>query len=1337
VRGPLIGPTCTVEVTRPPRTPSLLPGGELLVEPPPEPERSVPTGVLARLLPVVMLLGSVGFVAVLGPRNPTSWLFGGMFAISTLGMVLTGAGGRGGANRTAGIDEDRRDYLRYLGLLRRRIRRIAAEQRAVLERLHPDPAAWPAVLAVGRLWERGPADPDFGQLRIGLGEQWLAARLVAPQTGPVEGIEPITALALRRLLHGHATVPGLPVAVSLPASGTVWLEPAGPDRDPAAARALARALVVQYALLHSPADALLMVIAPPPLGSHWDWVRWLPHTAHPDLRTPTGPVRMVAASAEAARRWWAAELAGRPTGPGRSEPHLLIVVDGGLDGPGPWAGASGVTVLRVGAAPGRLPGAGVVRLSVGPGRLDRRDAGDEPPIRIGRPDALPVADAAACARRLAGYRPAGAAGGGRARPVLGLPALLQLAGGPAGITALRERWSRSRSDRLRVPIGVDDGGRPVALDLKESAQGGSGPHGLCVGATGSGKSELLRSLVVGLAATHSPLELNLVLVDFKGGATFLDFAALPHVSAVITNLAEELALVDRMAAALTGEIHRRQELLRAAGNLAGVAEYGAARRGGADLPPLPALLLVVDEFSELLAQRPELIDLLVTIGRIGRSLGLHLLLASQRLDEGRMRGLESHLSYRIALRTFSAAESRAVLGVPDAHRLAAPGSAFLAAGSDELVRFQATFVSAPLAAPAGAAREAPRPRAVLLPPWPGTAPPGPGPSPIGDPSMTADPSADPAERRAPGDPGGGVEAPTVLRTMIAAMAGLGPPAHRVWLPPLDLPPPLDEVLGRPAPDLDRGLAVPGRPPLCVPYGLVDRPLEQRREVLVHDLTGPAGHLAVAGGPQAGKSTALCTLVLGLALTSTPTELGVHVLDFGGGALAAVAGLPHVGTVADGQQPDLVRRLVGELTAALARRERLFRAAAVTSVAEFRARRAAGEFGDEPATDLLLVVDGYLTLRGDFDEIEARLLPVAAKGLSYGLHLAISANRWSELRPALRDLLGQRIELRLGDPLESEVDRRLAAAVPARPGHGLAVDGSPMVLAAPRTGEPGSTPFGLASAIAAAWPGAAFAPVRLLPQRVDLDQLPRDVSRDSDGDRGCAGIPIGVDERLERVDHDFAAEPHLLCFGDAECGKTALLRLLAHGIGARYTPDQARIVAVDFRRTLLGALPETHLIGHTSTAESTADAMREIADSLRRRLPGPAVSARALRERSWWTGPELYLLVDDYDLVAPVGGAAHPLAPLVEFLAQAKDVGLHVIVGRRCGGAARALFDPLLGRLRELGAAALMMNGSPDEGPLVDAVRPAAQPPGRGTLVDRRRGSRLVQLAWPPEGGPEP
>ncbi|GAA1188387.1 type VII secretion protein EccCa [Pseudonocardia alaniniphila] len=1308
----------TVGVVRRRRLPLRMPGGELTLEPPPEPERIVPAGVPARLLPVVMLLGSVGFVAVLGVGNPTSWLFGGMFAISTLSMMLTGAG-RGGAERSAGLDEDRRDYLRYLSVLRHRVRGIAAEQRTVLESVHPDPAAWPAVLAAGRLWERRAADPDFGQLRIGRGAQRLATRLVAPQTGPVEGLEPVTALALRRFLLGHAVVPDLPVALSLRASSTVWLEPDGPAAGLGPARALARAVVAQYALWHSPSDALLAVVAPPSLAPEWEWVKWLPHVGHPRRRDAVGPLRMISADADDVRRWWVAELAGRPAGPGMGEPHLLVVVDEVADGPGPWAGVAGVTVLRVGAPPGRRPGPSVVRLRVGHDGLHRigsdqaPHAGDEQPALIGQPDGLGVAEARALARRLARYRPGGAEPVGEAAPrtAPGLPALLGLEPGQAGIEALRARWAHSETHRLRVPIGVDERGGPVMLDLKESAQGGSGPHGLCVGATGSGKSELLRTLVLGLAATHSPAELNLVLVDFKGGATFLGLAGLPHVSAVITNLADELTLVDRMADALAGEITRRQEALRSAGNLVGVAEYAAARRAGAHLPPLPALFVVVDEFSELLTQRPELIELLVTIGRLGRSLGIHLLLASQRLEEGRLRGLESHLSYRIALRTFSASESRAVLGVPDAHQLSsAPGSAFLATGTDELVRFRAAYVSGPGSAPVQGGEVAGQAAA-----YPFRA----GPVPV----------IAPVEAAAPAEES---EGPTVLDTVIAAMAGQGPAAHRVWLPPLEVPPPLDEVLGAIR-------AVPGRRPMArraaplrVPVGLIDRPYQQRRDPLVIDLAGGSGHLAVVGGPRTGKSTALATAVLGLALTHTPDELGVHVLDFGGGALVPLAALPHVGTVAARQETDLVRRTVAELTAVLARRERLFREAGISSVEEFRAHRAAGAHPGEPCTDLLLVVDGYLTLRGEFDDLEARLLPLAAQGLSYGLHLAVSATRWSELRPALKDLLGGRIELRLGEPAESEIDRRRAAEVPARPAHGLAPDGASAVVAAPQLSTGATDQAALVAAVAAAWPGPGFPPVRLLPERIDHDAL-------APAPPGSCGIPIGVDEEgLDRVELDLAAEPHLLCFADAESGKTNLLRLVARGVIARHGPQAARIVVVDHRRTLLGVVPESHLIGYASTAGATAEAAHEVAASLRRRMPGPDVTPRALRERSWWTGPEVYVLIDDYDLVAPGGGAEHPLLPLVEFLPQAKDVGLHLVVARRCGGASRALFDPLLGRLRELGAPGLVMNGSPDEGALVESVKPSPLPPGRATLVDRRRGARRVQLAWlPPDTEDEP
>lgn len=1328
----------TIGVVRPRRTAPGTPAGELMLEPPPEPERMVPAAMLTRLLPLVMLLASVGFIAVLGVRNPTSWLFGGMIMISTLGMVLSGSGGRGGGNRAATVDEDRRDYLRYLAQIRRRVRGIAAEQRAALEAVHPDPGGWPGVLAAGRLWERRPGDPDFGQLRIGRGPQRLATRLVAPQTGPVDGIEPITALALRRFLLGHAVVPDLPVALSLRSSSTVWLEPGAGAVDLAPARALARAMVAQYALWHSPNDALLAVVAPPALAGEWEWAKWLPHTAHPRRRDAIGPLRMLTADADAVRRWWVAELAGRPLGAGAGEPHLLVVVDEVAEGPGPWAAVAGVTVLRVGAPPGRRPSPSVVRLLVGPHTVERTGGEDGEggegaggTRSIGRPDAVGPAEARALARRLARYRPGGVdpSTADGPRPALGLPALLGLAPGVAGVTALRERWARTETDRLRVPVGLDENGGAVTLDLKESAQGGSGPHGLCIGATGSGKSELLRTLVLGLAATHSSEELNLVLVDFKGGATFLGMSRLPHVSAVITNLADELTLVDRMADALAGEITRRQELLRAAGNLTGVADYAAARRGGADLPPLPALFVVVDEFSELLAQRPELLELLVTIGRLGRSLGLHLLLASQRLEEGRLRGLESHLSYRIALRTFSAAESRAVLGVPDAHQLpAAPGSAFVSTGTDELVRFRAAYVSGPATSTSIPTRPGRGPRTGRRAHLFGVRPVVPArqaPAPDAAADATAPESAD--------------VGPTVLDTVLAALDGQGPPAHRVWLPPLADPPPLDELVGMPRPVPGRGLAASGGRggALRVPVALVDRPYQQRRDPLVLDVSGASGHLAVVGGPRSGKSTSLAAAVLGLALTHTPAELGMHILDFGGGALTPLAGLPHVGTVADRLQPDLVRRTVAEVATLLARRERLFRDSGIASVETFRARRAAGEFAEEPATDLLLVVDGYLTLRTEFEDLENRLLPIAAQGLSFGVHLAVSAGRWSEMRPAFKDLFGSRMELRLGEPSESEIDRRKAAAVPTRPGHGLAPDGAPMVLAAPHLSTGATDTPALVAQIAAAATGPGLAPVRLLPERLDHDRLPAP-------EPGSAGLPIGVDEeRLALVTLDVAAEPHLLCFADAESGKTTLLRLLTRGIVERYRPDEARIVVVDYRRSLLGVVPDSHLIGYASTPDAAATAAREIADSLRRRLPGPDVTPRELRERSWWSGPEVFVLVDDYDLVAPTGGhsgSVHPLLALLEFLPQAKDVGLHLVVARRCGGAGRAMFDPILGRLRELAAPSMIMNGSPDEGVLAGAVKAAPMPPGRGMLVDRRRGARRVQLAWLPpdtDGEPEP
>jgi S-DNA-T family DNA segregation ATPase FtsK/SpoIIIE len=996
---------------------------------------------------------------------------------------------------------------------------------------------------------------------------------------------------------------------------------------------------------------------------------------------------------------------------------LVVDVDGVRHGGAllPEGGLNGVTVVDVtGSLPGG-PSIAELRLVVDPQRLGiRKEAGVE---HVGRPDRLDLAGAHALARRLAPVRvPRVARGESSLTTNLGLPELLGL-GDPRALDTATSWSPRSVRDRLRIPVGLDPNGLPVDLDLKESAEGGMGPHGLVIGATGSGKSELLRTLVIGLAATHSSQTLNFVLVDFKGGATFAGLSTLPHTSAVITNLEDDLAMVDRMREALQGELIRRQELLKAAGNYASARDYERAREAGAPLDPLPTLLVFIDEFSELLSSKPDFIEVFVMIGRLGRSLGVHLLLASQRLDEGRLRGLDSHLSYRVGLRTFSAGESRTVLGVPDAYQLPpVPGSAYLKADTATLVRFKAAYVSGVLpeeGAPVATARPAAVRQVV----------------PFGVGRTGEDVGPEPeSEGQAPAGPMG----ETMLDAMVRRLEGQGPAAHQVWLPPLDDPPSLDRMLPPLGVDGTRGLGPagwPGNYKLSVPVGIVDKPFEQRRDLLWANLAGAGGNAVVVGAPRSGRSTMLRTLVASLALTHTPTEVQVYCLDFGGGALATLAGLPHVGSVATRRDEELCRGTVAQLTALLERRETEFPAQGIDSMTTFRSRYANSGDGSGYG-DVFLVIDGWLTLRQEYESLEDAVTRLAGRGLGYGIHVVLSANRWSEVRAGLRDTISTRFELRLGDASDSEMDRRAAANVPAdSPGRGIGADKRHFLIALPRidgrttTGDLADGVRQLVSAVADAWPGEPAPRVSLLPRMLDPARLPApDPTTPS---RVAVGV---VEQGLGPAVIDFAAEPHLLVYGDGESGKTGLLRLLAERLAVAAPPERVRLLVADYRRGLADVSSSPHVVGYGGTQEVLGSMVAEVVDSMRRRLPGPDVTSAQLRRRDWWTGPELYVLVDDYELVA---GASNPLAPLVEFLPQGRDIGLHLVVARRSGGAGRAHFDPVLSRMRELGSTGLVLSGHREEGTLVGDVRPGPQPPGRGWLVRRREGAQLIQLAWSP------
>ncbi len=1281
-----------------------------------------------------MLAGSAAMALMysrFGGGGTLGWVTGGLFGLSAIGMVAVMFGRQAAAGPSrAEMFRKRREFMRHLSQQRVNVRRTIERQREASYYRHPDPAGLWAIPASSRLWERRRADNDFAHVRIATGPQELATPILPPASKPLEDLEPMCALALRRFITTYAVVPDLPVVMALTGFSAIYLR-----GDPQRQRAAVRAMVAGLACFHAPEDVLVAVCAAPDRRIDWEWAKWLPHALHPTKTDALGQLRLVAPTVMAIEAMLDDVLANRPRfNPDRAHtqspgPHVVVLIDGGdlagADHLRSEGGVDGVTVLEFDGAPPRVLDPARVVLDVADdGRVRSTTIDGE--TEIGRADGLSIAEAEALAMQLAPLRLSAAAEPEQQPLVanLGLADLLRLAD-PYAFDPARAWVARPNRDRLRVPIGVSAAGAPVALDLKESAQDGMGPHGLLIGATGSGKSELLRTLVLALAATHDSTTLNFVLIDFKGGATFTKLDGLPHTSAVITNLADELPLVDRMTEAIEGEITRREELLRRAGNYQSLIEYERARAAGAPLAPLASLLIICDEFSELLSAKPDFIDMFVRIGRLGRSLGVHLLLASQRLEEGRLRGLDGHLSYRIALRTFSGVESRAVIHTPDAYHLpASPGHGYLKTGSETIVRFKAAYVSGVYRRPE-ARPSAPALGSEQLLPYgvdyrapavdePALAPTG------GDEDETA--------------------GETLLDILVGAMAGRGTPAHQVWLPPLREPPALDELLPMLVAEPGRGVTVGDpllRGRLVAPVGIVDKPLEQRRDRLTLDLSGAAGHVVVVGGPQSGKSTLLRTLVASYALTHTPLEVQFYCLDFSGGALVALRDLPHVGGVATRRDTGQVRRTIAEVNVLLRRREEHFARAGIDSMATYRRRRREGDFGPggwagkegmdatDAFGDVFLVIDGWSTIRSDFEDLEPAITEIANRGLSFGIHLVAAATRWTDLRPTIRDVFGTRLELRLGDPADSVLNRRAAMNVPENaPGRGITADSLQFIAALPRLDgrheiQDAAEALGkLVAHVAGAWDGPPAPAVRLLPAVVPFASLT--------GAPG-PGIPIGIAEAdLQPVYADFTADAHFLVFGDAECGKSTVLRSLAHRIVERHSPDEARLIVVDYRRSLLGEITTDHLIGYGSTADRTTEIAKEVAAVMQSRLPGPDVTPEQLRLRTWWQGPELYFLIDDYDMVASRN--PNPIAPLLDFLPQGRDVGLHLVLARRSGGLARSAFEAFLSRLKELSTPGLVMSGGREEGALIGTVKASPQPPGRGWLVTRRAGAGLVQVA---------
>jgi len=947
----------------------------VLPEPPPEPQKaSFPMLTLA--LPVL-----VGVLITVLTRRLDYLAFVALSPVMMVGNALTDRrrGKRGYQQRVADYKQ-RHEQARA---------DLAAARRAELgyrRHVHPDPASLLLIATAPslRLWERQPVDDDFLALRFGTG-------VVGWGTGD-QG--------------GEMSLRDAPVALPLPECGA-----AGLIGRPADTRALARAMLLSAAVLHSPREVTITVLTAPETEADWDWLRWLPHARQPDshpglvrIGNDGDSIRQRLAELHAAlesRR--PGTLAGSRTA--RQETVDLVVLDGSYQ---LRMGFDLAALLRDGRAAGlyflcldetaaQLPTEcrqAVVQLTndhgsvlatlLRPGEEHHDIAADivSPAVCETAARALaPIVDVGG--RTAAGSLPSSV----RFLDVAGLE--------PPDPRQIQARWEAGgRTTQALLGLRADG---PFVLDLAQ------GPHLLVAGTTGSGKSELLQTLVSSLAVANRPDAMNFVLIDYKGGAAFRAFRPLPHTAGMLSDLDE--FLVERALVSLRAELQRRKAILDRA-DKTNLQRYWDALPGLPGSDPLPRLVIVVDEFAVMSEKLPEQLASLIDIGRQGRSLGIHLVLATQRPAGVVTADLRSNINLRIALRVASPEDSRDVIETVDAARIPAEGHAGRAyawLGEGRPVAFQ----SARVGGLRPGARQAQAPVVVPLR-WADLGHPRGG----GEHAETGPGHAD--------QPGGELTDLSVLVDAIKAAARDGAAARQrsPWSPPLPAVLPAAELAARWQADRD---------PLRLRYGLLDRPNEQRQVPAVFDIAR-GGHLLVAGAPQSGRSTVLRTLAGGLAAQVDPDEAHLYVLD-GGGALAALSALPHCGAVVTAAEPDRVERLLSRLTAELGERTRMLAAGGHGDLAEYRAAQPPGR---RPPF-LMLFVDRYDAFMTALEHIDGgRLLGELQRlirdGLAAGIRVVVTGDR-TLLTGRLGGLAEQKLVLRMADRTDFALAGLHSRAVP--------------------------------------------------------------------------------------------------------------------------------------------------------------------------------------------------------------------------------------------------------------------------------------------------------------------
>ena len=686
------------------------------------------------------------------------------------------------------------------------------------------------------------------------------------------------------------------------------------------------------------------------------------------------------------------------------------------------------------------------------------------------------------------------------------------------------RWKKNAPYKsLAVPIGLRGQDDLVQLNLHEKAHG---PHGLIAGTTGSGKSETIQSYILSLAVNFHPHDVAFLLIDYKGGGMANLFKNLPHLLGTITNLDGAQSM--RALASINAEIHRRERLFGEF-EVNHINQYQKKFKNGEATEPLPHLFLISDEFAELKVNQPDFIKELVSIARVGRSLGVHLILATQKPSGVVDDQIWSNSRFKIALKVADRSDSNEMLHTPDAAEITQIGRAYLQVGNNEVYElFQSAWSGADYQ---------------------------PDKDDMGIEDHTIYLINELGQYEILNEDLSGLEdvdeikeVPTELDAIVHHIQLLCeeqeiPPVPQPWLPPLKERITLDELE-----EVQPAVAWGQEKPLSVLLGMADIPQAQKQEAVSINLSKD-GHILLYGSPGTGKTTFLQTAGMDLARKFSSKDLTMYLMDFGTNGLAPLSKLPQVADTMLLDQTEKISKFVRIMERELNRRKKLLADYGVGTLDLYR--QASGQ--EEPA--IVILLDSYEAFKEEAYEAELfkLLVRISREGLSIGVHLLMTAGRQTNLRAQLYSNFKHQLSLPQNEAGEVRVivgSTPLAMTMEDIKGRALMKreEVDVIQLALPVYGANDTQVLNnLRQAVASlqeAWTGQRPSAIPMVPEELTEKDFYSRASVQIAYEHGL--VPLGLDlETVEPVTWNLA-KGNLLYLTDKEEQMTALVKHIAKG-----------------------------------------------------------------------------------------------------------------------------------------------------------------------------------------------